>query len=677
MKLFFKLPYLLRFLVVFIPSLTLLFVLARVIFYVVFNDPASPITTHDFTYAMWLGFRFDLRMVVVMVLPMFFLGWVKYISPFKYNYARYFWLVYLSVVFFVYALFYVFDFGHFAYLHTRLDFSALRFLENLAISTEMVWESYHVVWIVLGLLSVVAVFVYFTNKLFVLISKQDGVKLGFLKGFGVGFVAFLILLVAGYSKLSQYPLRWSDAAFSKDAFANQLAYNPIHYFLDTWKNGRVTYDKKRLKEYYPLISEYLGVKNKDIKTLNFQRKITPTNQIATKPNIVIVIMESFASYKSSLSGNPLNPSPYLKEIAQNGWYFKNYFSPSTGTARSIYCTLTSLPDVELKGTSSRNPLIANQHSIIEDFKGYQKAYFIGGSASWGNIRGMLNQSMDGLKLYEEEDYDAPRADVWGISDADLAIEANKALSKTKEPFFAIIQTSGNHRPYTIPDNPHGFKLRNDVTQDEVKKYGFDSIEEFNSFRFLDYSVGLYMQEAKKEPYFKNTIFVFYGDHGISGYAGEHVTPGESSNKLVLGDRRVPFVIYSPFIKEPKVFKRVMSETDVLATIASLAGVSYTATTIGRDIFDNRFKDSRYAFTIKHTKNPIIGLIGDKYYFRTRYDGTQAGLYDIYSKDPLINHAKEHPKLYKKMKDLTYGLYESAKYIPYFNKREDVAIPMRD
>jgi len=164
---------------------------------------------------------------------------------------------------------------------------------------------------------------------------------------------------------------------------------------------------------------------------------------------------------------------------------------------------------------------------------------------------------------------------------------------------------------------------------------------------------------------------FYGDHGISGNAGQHVTPGENSSNLGLGDRRVPFVIYSPFINESKVFERVVSETDVLATIASLAGVSYTATTIGRDIFDDRFKDTRYAFTMKHTTNPIIGLIGSKYYFRTRYDGTQAGLYDIYSKEPLENHAKEHPKLYETMKNLTYGLYESAKYIPYFNKRESV------
>ena len=671
MNLFLKLPKLLRFLLIFIPSLTLLFVFMRVAFYVAFDNPASPIDINDFSYAMWLGFRFDLRMVVVMILPLFFLGGIKWITPFRYNYAKYFWVIYLTLIFFIYALFYVFDFGHYAYLNTRLDFSAMRFLENPEISTQMVWESYHVIWIVLALLLVIAFFAFLTNRLFFKISRQQNIEITFLKGFLFGFVAFLILLIAGYSKLSQYPLRWSDASFSKHPFANQLAYNPIHYFLDTWKNGRVSYSKKKVRKYYPLIADYLGVKDKNIDKLNFKREITPTHQIATHPNIVVVIMESFASYKSSVSGNPLDPSPYVKELADDGWYFKNYFSPSTGTARSIYCTVTSLPDVELKGTSSRNPLIVNQHSIAEDFKNYKKAYFIGGSASWGNIRGMLNQSMDNLDLHEEEDYDAPRTDVWGISDADLAIEANKALSKMKEPFFSIIQTSGNHRPYTIPKNRHGFKERFDVTQEELVKYGFDSLKEYNSFRFLDYSVGLFMKNAKKEPYYKNTIFLFWGDHGISGNAGQHVPKGESSSELDTGALRVPFIIYSPLIKKSKVFDKVVSETDTLPTIASLAGISYTATTIGRDMLDERFDDKRFAFTMQHTSNPTIGLIGSKYYFKTRYDGSSEGLYDMYSDEPLINYAKEHPELLKEMKDLTYGIYETSKYIPYFNKRDKV------
>ncbi len=624
----------------------------------------------DLFESMWLGARFDLRMVVLMVLPLFFLGPI--LNPFRHNFARYLWLTYLTIVFFVYIMFYVFDFGHYAYLSTRLDFTAMRFLENAAISMEMVWESYPVIWISIGIAVVVLLFAYLTNALFVKINKQPFVKLGVIKALLFGFGAFLVLLIAGYSKFSQYPLRWSEAAFSKHPFATQLAYNPIHYFFDTWKNGRISYDKEKVREYYDVMADFLGVEDKNITSLNFKREVTPKHPVGEKPNIVIVILESFASYKSSVSGNPLDPSPHFDELAMNGLYFKNYFTPTVGTARSIYCTVTSLPDVELKGTSSRNPLIVNQHSIAQDFKGYEKAYFIGGSASWGNIRGMLNQSMDNLELYEEGHYTSPRTDVWGISDIDLFREANKALSEMKQPFFSIIQTSGNHRPYTIPDESYGFKIKENISDEEVKKYGFDSVKEYNSFRFMDYSIGHFMKLARQSDYYKNTIFVFWGDHGISGNAGEHVTPGESTSKLDLCSFRVPFVIYSPLIKEPKVYDKVVSEVDALPTIASLANISYTATTLGRDMFDTKFDSSRYSFTIKHSPNPLLGLVGEKYYYRTKADGSGAGLYDIYSQTPLKDHASEHKELVEKMDKLVHGIYETSKYIPYFNKREDVA-----
>jgi phosphoglycerol transferase MdoB-like AlkP superfamily enzyme len=284
---------------------------------------------------------------------------------------------------------------------------------------------------------------------------------------------------------------------------------------------------------------------------------------------------------------------------------------------------------------------------------------------------MLNQSMDDLHLHEEESYEAPRTDVWGISDIDLFREAHKVLQTAKEPFFSIIQTSGNHRPYTIPQNSYGFKVRTDVSDSEVQKYGFASVEEYNSFRFMDYSIGHFMELAKESDYYKNTIFVFWGDHGISASTGQHVTPGEGRSNLDLGALRVPFVIYSPLITDPKVYDKVVSEVDAMPTIASLANISYTATTLGRDMFDTRYDNSRYAFSITHASNPLIGLIGEKYYYRSRADGTNAALYEIHSKTPLEDHSKEQPELTQKMKELMYGIYETSQYIPHFNKREEL------
>ncbi len=662
-----KIPRLLRFLTVFIICMTLLLALFRVSFYFYFVDPLSHLSNYDFWMALWLGSRFDLRMIVIMVAPLFFLGWIPFLSPFKNKIAKKFWLGYLGAMFATFLLFYAVDAGYYAYLGTRLDFTSTRLLVDFKTSMEMVWESYPVIWIFLGYFSLIGIFIFFINKLFTKLQNCVIPESGWGLKFFIGFASFFIMFALGWGKLDQYPLRWSDASFSKHPFASQLTYNPIHYFFDTWKNGREAYDIKKVKEHYDVMADYLGIVHKDKANLNFKREAKPILSVGTKPNVVIVIMESFASYKSSVSGNPIDPSPNLKEYADKGWYFKNFYTPTVGTARSIYATLTSLPDVELHGTSSRNPLIVNQHSIFEDFKDYKKLYFIGGSASWGNIRGMLNESMDNLDLYEEERYSAPRTDVWGISDADLALESSKVLAQEKEPFVAIIQTSGNHRPYTIPANDHGFKIRTDVSLAEVKKYGFASLEEYNSFRFLDYSVGLFMSEAKKSAYYKNTIFVFWGDHGIDGYS-QHVPPAESTSNLALGSYRVPFVIYSPMIRDPKVVDTVMSELDAVPSIASLAGISYTATTLGRNIFNPKFKDSHYAYIMMNRADPTLGVVGEKYCYKTT--GKYEGLYEIASKDPMVDHRAEHPELFAKMKELTQSIYETAKYIPYFNKRKD-------
>ena len=469
-----------------------------------------------------------------------------------------------------------------------------------------------------------------------------------------------------FGKLSYYPLRWSDAFFSPNNYTAAVALNPVLYFFNTLKNKQIKFDITKTQKYYPLISEYLGVTNPDKTNLNFSRHYPAQARFETPPNIVMVFLESFASYKTGAFGNQLNPTPYFDEIEKNSLSFRNYFTPHTGTARSVFAAITGLPDIEVNKTSSRNPLVVEQRTIINDFTDYEKFYFIGGSANWGNVRGILQHNIQGLNLYEEGSYTLPRMDVWGIDDTSLFIESNWVLRKQKKPFFAIIQTSGNHRPYHIPEESYGFKLR-EVNNKLLKKNGFIGVDEFNAFRFMDHSLGYFIEQAKKETYFTNTIFVFYGDHGISGYPGEH-SPDYLGIQDISG-LHTPLIFYAPGLIKPAQKDKIASELDLLPTIAGLTGIEYTNTTLGRDLMNPRYDDQRYAFTISHNKNSTLGLLSKNFYFRISEDGTKPVLVDVHAKDARNNVIAQHTVQADIMREMTFGIFETTKYLLHHNKPE--------
>ncbi|MGB6019232.1 MAG: sulfatase-like hydrolase/transferase [Sulfurimonadaceae bacterium] len=666
-----NMPRILKFILLYTLALTSLLVAMRLLFYILFDSPEAPLASSDFWTSMWLGFRFDMRIAVATILPLFFVGWIRWLNPFNFKAMHIIWHSALTIPFALISLAYIIDIGHYSYLNSRLNFTAMRFAEDATISANMVWESYPVIWITLGWILSIVLFVYVLEKIYNHVADSAPKKLKVWQDVIVGFVAFIVVFIAAYSKFSQYPLRWSEATFSKHPFAAQLTYNPVHYFFDTWKNGRINYNLRDTKKSYETIAEYLGVQDKDINTLNYQRHIPAKANMTNKPNIVLIIVESYATFKTSLSNNPLDPTPFTKSLADSGYYFKNFYTPSTGTARSIFTTITSMPDIELHGSSSRNPLIVDQHSIMNEFEGYEKYYFIGGSASWGNIRGMLTKNIAGLHLYEEGDYSSPRNDVWGISDIDLFREANAVFKKEKKPFIAIIQTSGNHRPFTIPDESYGFELKH-PGDEKVKRYGFQEEEEFNAYRLMDHSIEHFTKIAKEAGYDENTIFALWGDHGIAGSAGEHTFKGESSSQLMLGAHRVPFIVWSPgLINNPKEMDTVVSEVDVLATMAGLSGQKYTATTMGRDMFDSQYKDKRYSFTIHHTSPPRIGMIDEEYYFYMLANWSRAGLHSIHGDNPRDDVSKEHPELTEKLKKLSLAYYKTTQYMAYHNKEAAV------
>jgi phosphoglycerol transferase MdoB-like AlkP superfamily enzyme len=363
--------------------------------------------------------------------------------------------------------------------------------------------------------------------------------------------------------------------------------------------------------------------------------------------------------------NPLNTTPYFYELCKNGVFFDRCFTPAYGTARGVWATITGIPDVESPKTASRNPNAVDQNTIINDFKGYNNFYFLGGSATWANIRGVLTNNINNLKLYEQDDYTAKKIDVWGISDKNLFLEANKVLKQQTKPFFAIIQTADNHRPYTIPAEDKAEFKSISFSTDSLKRFGFESNEEMNAFRYTDFGFQKFMEAAQKEFYFKNTIFVFVGDHGIR-YNGTLEYFPKSWTEQGLTCEHVPLLFYAPAFLKPKKVNDVCSQVDILPTIASLAKISYTNNSMGRNLFDTLINNKKYAFIIDHDVK-TIGLVSSKYYYLKNYKTGVIDFVSMTGNEPISSNA-ETDSIKNYMERLTDAYYETAKYLLLNNKK---------
>jgi len=593
----------------------------------------------------------------------------KNCNPFENQASRkifkiYFLFITLSLVFL-----YTIDFEHFDYLHQRLNASVMNYTEDASISMNMVWQTYPV-FILLILIIIITALLYF-----IIILSFNKIKNTTYRGNITSKIVmnsfFAILLGVGiFGRINQYPLRWSDAFSLNDDFKANLSLNPVQSFLSTLEFRNSSYDLKKVKEYYPLMAQYLNIKDPDTLNLNYKR-IHEVAATSAQPNVVVVICESFSAYKSSMWGNPLNPTPYFNEMCKSGIFFDRCFTPAYGTARGVWAVITGIPDVEYPNTSSRNPAYVDQHSIINDYKGYEKFYFIGGSLSWANIRGLLTNNISGLNMYEEENFKSKSVDVWGISDKRLFLEANKVLKEQKKPFFAVIQTADNHRPYTIPEeDKKEFPLKNFPT-DSLKKYGFNSNEELNAFRYTDFSFQKFIEAAQKEAYFNNTIFVFVGDHGIKGDAGNMFPKAWEIDGLTT--QHVPLLFYSPALLTPERIHRTCSQLDLLPSVSALSKVSFVNSSLGKNLFDTvqsnvRFKNSAFLFdpNIKQ-----IGMITDEYVY----------VHNLISGKEDFRSAKDDfplPKTAETLEDknaletLSFAYYQTAKYLLMNNKKVNVS-----
>lgn len=625
----------------------------------------------DIAKAFYIGVRFDGRIAAFMSLPLLVFLFIPFLSRFFGN-IRPFLLVFYAIVFGLYILIYIADFAHYAYLNSRVNFAAVGLLEDTKEALGMIWQTYPVIKLLLVLVVIVAILTLCAKSIFnkwAYPSTKTALSHKITSAIATLFV--LVILIYGQYGIIYYPLRWSEAYFSGHNQITALGLNPIQNLADTRPQNSYIDNTKQAREAYAATAEYLGVQNPNADSMRYDR-FSQTAGGGDKPNIVIIVIESMSTHKSSLMFDELDTTRFLKQLSQESLYFPNYYASARTTARAMFSIITGIPDVnEYFKTSSRDPYTMDQHLVWNDFDGYTKLYMIGGNANWANIRGVMSNNVSGLKIYDEGYWKSPRMDVWGISDHDLLQEANTLLEEQQEPFISLIQLASFHSPFTVPDGIAGLDYT--IPNDEyLTKYAFDTKQEYLALKFCDYALKKFFEKAKQSRYYDNTIFIITGDHGMS-----QVSPSveQSYSHLALHEFQVPLIIHSPkYFPQAKVMKQTGGHIDIFPTAAGLAGVKVHNTTMGRDLLDPSFGEDRFTFIRRLNRPPL--LVSNEYCFSNEYEQAGGGsLYKRVSKDSTNTESTkwelvegQDSKLYSKLKTINESLWESAIYMLYHNTK---------
>ncbi|MFZ9387381.1 MAG: LTA synthase family protein [Chitinophagaceae bacterium] len=637
----------------------LIFTLYRLATFIAFRP--KNVSFGDAIPSFLMGIRYDLRWIAFILLPVVLVSMTPRLSPFFSSRNKKWWTWYLAIVTFIFFFFFAAGFGSFSYNKTPLDAGAMNFAEDFSISWKMMQQTYPLFWMILGLMVAVLFFRWMYHRShWQVINRTDGLGIPYRRKYF--FVAAFILFLFAWGNFSWPPLSRNDCFRFNNSFKSYLAINPLQNFFATLKLRKPDYNERKAREAFPVMAEWMQFPDRS--TFSYRRQVGPrSSSLESKPNIVLVQCESYSMYKSSMSGNPLDATPYFDSISHQGIFFERCFTPHFSTARALFAILSGIPDAQLFKFSSRNPEAVKQHTIVNDFAEYDKHYFLGGDPEFGNFEGLLN-NIEGLQMHTGKRPGIPEVNVWGISDKELFLEANSVFRNASRPFFAYIQTSGNHRPYdrTMAASDTDF-VKVKIPEDELKKYGFESIEEFNSFRYFDYCVRRFLNAAEKEKYFHNTLFVFVGDHGVAGNA-EAMYPAVWTDQR-LTDEHVPLLFYAPQLLAPQRHEEVVSQIDVLPTIAGMLHASYVNTTLGRDLLDPG-KKNHFAF-VTNTAD-VIGVVTNDFYFTRNINSREEAVF------PMHYMQKEVPKaiqdsVRQRLSEFTQAYFETARYM-LMNNRKD-------
>lgn len=287
---------------------------------------------------------------------------------------------------------------------------------------------------------------------------------------------------------------------------------------------------------------------------------------ARKLNVILVIEESFGSaYVDGLDNSSTESiSPRLSALARDGVFFTNVYATGNRTVRGLEAVLTSFPPIPGVSTARRSGSEGmNSLPFLLRRQGYRTGFLYGGLATFDNM-GNYWSAIGFEKVWDQRDIaDAGFSTIWGAADEYLFTEALKRMdanAKEDAPFFLGLLTVSNHRPYVYPDG------RIDKPAKRKRRE--------NSATYADWAFGDFIERAVGHSWFKDTVFIFIGDHGPRVY-GAATVPVPSY--------RVPLLFYAPGHLSARRIETAGSSVDVAPTLLGLLGFTYDSPFFGVDL----------------------------------------------------------------------------------------------
>lgn len=491
---------------------------------------------------------------------------------------------YLALASFLISIVYCTDAVLYGFWQFRIDSTPFFYFLSSpkdALASVPIW------WVLLGIVVVLlltAVLFFILCKTIGTFPESKGIAKDRLIASGVMVVVLALLFVPIRGSLGTSTMNLGRVYYSENQKLNHAAINPCFSLLSSLMNDEDTKDQYRFMaadEANKLFSQITDKTKQGGTDAVF--KLLNTN----RPNIVMVVLESFSAHIMKSMGGTANVAVNMDKWANEGVLFTNFYANSFRTDRGLAAILAGYPAQPTMSIMKYPNKTGNMPMFPQKLKkaGYQLKYYYGGDADFTNMRSFVTTA--GFEdLVSDADFPIKlRLSKWGVPDQYLF---NRALAdiKSQAPnatHLSVIQTSSSHEPYDVPFK----KLNNKI---------------LNAFAYTDNCLGKFVAALKKLPSWKNTLVVLVPDHqGCYPEDMDNYSPQRY---------HIPLLLLGGALKAKGPIATLGSQADIAATLLSQLGFSYSEFTFSKDMLNPNvphfaFSTVPNAFMMKTTDNTVF------------------------------------------------------------------------